>query len=145
MTPDRTAAPPAPSASWAASWLANPRRRWAVGVALALVLAVGFYRFAVQRVAGDVLASYPIVLLDGFDWLLEGHAVAALLGGDGRIDLPLLRNPVYVLVIAADAAAGGGGRVLFAVHAAALFLQVVLLWAACERLGTDLRLQLAVP
>src|SRR6185295_12864484 len=105
----------------------------------------GFYRLAVQRVAGDVLASYPIVLLDGFDWLLEGHAVAALLGGDGRIDLPLLRNPVYVLCVAADAAAGGGGRVLFAIHAAALFLQVVLLWAACERLGTDLRLQLATP
>jgi hypothetical protein len=120
-------------------------RRWLIGLLIALAFAAAYYVLAIQRVHGDVLNSYPVVLMDGVDWLFEGHAVAARLAGNSRIVLPLLRNPVYVLCVAADAALGGSGRLLFALHAAAFFVQVVLLMAVCELLGTDRRLQLALP
>jgi hypothetical protein len=124
---------------------ASPRRRWAAGLILALSLSAAYYRLAIERVQGDVLNSYPVVLMDSIDWLFEGHAVEALFAGHTRIDLPLLRNPLYVLCIAADAALGGRGWFLFGVHAAACCLQMVLLLAVCELLGTDLRWQLATP
>ncbi|MBV8201201.1 MAG: hypothetical protein JOZ15_11315 [Acidobacteria bacterium] len=119
--------------------------RWLVGASLALVLAVAFYGVAARAVRGDVLNSYPFVTLDGFDWLLEGAGVAAVLSGNRHIDLPLLRNPLYVLAIAADAAGGGTGRLLLAIHAVAFFCQSLLLFGICEVLGTERRLQLAMP
>jgi hypothetical protein len=127
------------------AFLASPRRRQALAMAMALALSAAYYGLAIARVHGDVLNSYPVVLMDGIDWLFEGQAVAALLAGNGRIDLPLVRNPVYVLCIAADAALGGSGHLLFAVHAAAFLAQMLLLLSAAELLGTDRRLQLAIP
>lgn len=116
-----------------------------IGLSIALALSAAYYALAVERVDGDVLNSYPVVLMDGVDWLFEGQAVAALLAGNPRVDLPVLRNPVYVLGVAADAALGGAGRLLFALHAAAFFVQMALLLVAAELLGTDRRLQLALP
>jgi hypothetical protein len=141
----RPAAGDVPLPGVAAGFWASPRRRWAAGLTLALALSAAYTSLAIARVRGDMLNSYPVATMDGLDWLFEGHAVAALLAGNARIDLPLVRNPVYVLCIAADAALGGGGRFLLGMHAAAFFLQAVLLFAACELLGTDLRLQLATP
>lgn len=120
-------------------------RRWLAAVAMAVAFASAFYVTAVRKVHGDVLNSYPFVTLDGYDWLLEGNAVAAMLGGNRHIDLPVLRNPVYVLCIAADVALGAGGRLLLAIHAAALWVEIVLLFGICEVLHTDARLQLAMP
>jgi hypothetical protein len=139
------AAGAAAAAGLGRAFLASPRRRWALALAMALGLSGATYGLAIARVHGDVLNSYPVVLMDSFDWLFEGHAVAALLAGNGRIDLPLLRNPVYVLCIAADAALGGSGHLLFALHAAAFLAQTLLLLSAAELLGTDHRLQLAIP
>jgi hypothetical protein len=119
--------------------------RWLVGLSMALALAAAFYGVAVRDVRGDVLNSYPFITLDGFDWLLDGTGVAARLGGNRHIDLPVLRNPVYVLSIAADTALGGAGRLLLAVHAAAFFFEILLLLGICELLRTDPRLQLAMP
>jgi hypothetical protein len=112
---------------------------------MAVALAAAFYGAAVPKVRGDFLNSYPFITLDGFDWLLDGSGVAALLGGNRHIDLPVLRNPVYTLWIAADTALGGTGRLLLAIHAAAFFFQMLLLFGTCELLGTDPRLHLAMP
>lgn len=119
--------------------------RWLAGLVMAAALGAAFYCTAAPKVRGDVLNSYPFVTLDGYDWLLEGSAVAALLEGNRHIDLPVLRNPVYVLCIAADAAVGGGGRLLLAIHAAAFVIEILLLLGICELLGTDPRLELAMP
>jgi hypothetical protein len=115
------------------------------GSLLALGLAVGFFVAAERRVVGDLLNSYPFVTLDGYDWLLEGSAVAALGPRGANLVLPVLRGPLYVLCVAADAALGGSGRWLFAVHAAAFLAQMALLWAAGELLGTVASFQLAMP
>jgi hypothetical protein len=112
---------------------------------MAVAFLVAFYGTAVRKVRGDVLNSYPFVTLDGYDWLLEGNAIAALLSGNRHINLPVLRNPVYVLCIAADAALGATGRLLLAIHAAAFFIEILLLFAICELLRTDPRVQLAMP
>jgi hypothetical protein len=119
--------------------------RWLAGLVMAAALGAAFYCMAASKVRGDVLNSYPFVTLDGYDWLLEGNAVAAMLAGNRHIDLPILRNPVYVLCIAADAALGGGGRLLLAIHAAAFAIEILLLLGICELLGTDPRLELAMP
>ena len=125
--------------------LMSRTNRWLAGLSLALALAAAFYGVAVRDLRGDLLNSYPFITLDGFDWLLEGTSVAALLAGNRHIDLPLLRNPVYLLAIAADAAAGAAGRLLLAIHAAAFFLEALLLLGVCELLATDPRLELAMP
>src|SRR5688572_7330797 len=116
------------------------RRPLLLGLAVATLLAGLYYVLTVQRVRGDLLNSYPLGLMDGYDWLLEGHAVAAMLAGHRDVDLPLLRNPIYVLCAAADAALGGVGRFLFAAHALAFLAQAALLVLAAQRLGTDRRL-----
>jgi hypothetical protein len=120
-------------------------QRWLAGLVVALAFSAAFYGVAVRKLRGDVLNSYPFVTLDGYDWLLEGNAVAALLSGDHHIDLPVLRNPAYVLCIAADAALGGTGRLLLAIHAVAFFVEILLLVGVCELVRTDRRVQLAMP
>jgi hypothetical protein len=56
----------------------------------------------------SLLGTSSTISPDGFDWIIQGRALAA--GFDG--DLPVLRNPGFVVVSAADALAGGKGLVL---------------------------------
>jgi hypothetical protein len=121
------------------------RARRLAGVLMALGLAAAFFFVAARKLSGDVFNSYPFVTLDGYDWLLDGNALAAQLHGQRTVALPVLRNPVYIFCVAVDVALGGTGRWLLAIHAGAFLAQMALLWMAGELLGTDRRLQLATP
>ncbi len=89
---------------------------------LAVVGAFGLaYYFAFTRlVRGDVFNSYPFISADGFDWLVEGLAVARWFDGIAVPELPAARSPGFVSVTFADFHIGADGGVMFAVIAAAV-------------------------
>ena len=90
---------------------------------LALVGAFGLaYYFALIRLVrgGDVFNSYPYISFDGFDWLVEGLAVARWFDGVAIPTLPAARSPGFVSVTFADFQLGADGHLLFAVIAAAV-------------------------
>ncbi len=77
--------------------------------------------------------TYPFITDDGFDWLFQGHALAALIQGAEVPSLPILRDPVFVLVTALDALLGGRGFLVVFALSAALFATHAFLILMAER------------
>ncbi len=111
------------------------RAGWVVVVIVCVAIA---HFFAMVRlIDGDFLNSYPYVTSDGFDYLYEGHALAARLAGLEIPPLLVLRNPGFVLVTTLDAALGAGGLVVAAVMAGAVLVAHLAMLAVGRALGAS--------
>lgn len=111
-----------------------PELRPILGVLFAI--GVAYYLAFIRLVRGDLLNSYSFVSADGFDWLVEGFAVARWVDGVAIPELPVARSPGFVTVTFLDYLIGANGHVIFIVIAFAVIaaLAVVLLLARWERI-----------
>ncbi len=104
---------------------------------LAALAAFGlaYYLALTRLVRGDLLNSYPFISADGFDWLVEGFAVARWFDGVAIPEFPAARSPGFVSITFADYQLGVDGAVLFGVISVAVVagLAVLLLLAWWER------------
>ena len=100
-------------------------------VAMLAAFGVAYFLALTRLVRGDLVNSYPYISADGFDWLVEGFAVARWFDGVAIPELPVARSPGFVSVTFADYQIGAGGSLLFAVISAAVVtsLAVMLLLA----------------
>lgn len=89
---------------------------------IAAVLALAHAHLMARLTQGNFLNSYPFISNDGFDWITEGLALKQRIAGVDAGVFPVLRNPVYVLVNALDAALGGRGTVVILATALAIFV-----------------------
>jgi hypothetical protein len=73
---------------------------------------------------GNFLNSYPFISPDGFDWIFEGVYLSRFLGNgfDATTPALILRAPMFVLITALDAVAGGRGIVVALAVALALLV-----------------------
>ena len=99
------------------------RARWwaAVPIASLVLAAVAVGWHTVALAAGYLLNNYPFLSPDSYDWILEGVYLTRMLTGPApATPLPVGRSPVFVLLMAMDAALGQRGWVFAAVSAATL-------------------------
>ena len=102
----------------------------------AVILAVILFRL----VQGNFLNSYPYISPDGFDWIYEGAYLRAVLSGWASSELPppfLLRQPIFVLVTALDAAAGSRGIIIIVCMAISFALTAVAINQILVELGVS--------
>ncbi len=89
-------------------------------VLLAVSLAVGWHIDTCAN--GFLLNNYPFLSPDSYDWILEGEYLFRLLSGvPPERPLTRVRNPVFVVLMAADAALGQRGLVFAALTVAVTF------------------------
>ena len=96
------------------------------------VVVIG-YGLGLGRLAGryDFLNSYPFLTADGFDWYYEGLVLSERILGHCTPPLWVLRDPVFVVVCALDAALRANGLVVITAQTFAFFLTgAVLIQAA---------------
>ena len=99
------------------SWrLSSDRANWAILGLFTLAFFLGTFRLAGQ----NLFNAYPFMSSDSFDYVFQGFALWARLQGYGIDELPVLRNPGYVLVHFLDHLVGKPGLVLFGITALAL-------------------------
>lgn len=77
----------------------------------------------VRGVAGNFFNSYPLITSDGFDWIFQGEALYARINNGQPIFLPVLRQPLFVIIWALDRGFRANGQIYLVVNmcAAALY------------------------
>jgi hypothetical protein len=93
-----------------------------------LVLAISYALAAAYRplsLKSDILSDYSLITSDGFQWIMQGRALA-----QGIFDQtwPELRNPGYVLITALDAFLGSAGIAIALSIALALLIQIYVIY-----------------
>ncbi len=125
--------------------MAHPLRpRGNPGLAAAFLVALAQFLVMSRGLGQGLVSSYPGIEYDGFDWVLQGLYVRALLMGDAGPPLLFLRSPVFVLVTLLDALAGSSGLVVLGVLCLAHFVSLAALLAIWKRLGASRGVQAAL-
>ncbi len=106
-----------------------------LGLAAALAVALVQFYCMFRGLGPGLVSSYPGIEYDGFDWVLQGLYLKALVAGTAGGPLSTLRAPVFVLVTALDAWAGSSGMVVLAALCLAHFLSLAALLSIWRRLG----------
>jgi hypothetical protein len=114
------------------------RIAWRSLALVAALLALGHWAITVRLAGSNLLNSYPFTASDSYDWLLEGYALARWSEGVPQVTLPVLRNPLFVLVTFSDFLLGGDGVVVLTVISGSFFLLLYALIAAARRLSAPL-------
>lgn len=66
-------------------------------------------------VEGNFFNSYPLITNDGFDWIFQGEALYFRLVDGKQTFLPVLRQPVFVMIWAFDKALNANGAVFLSI------------------------------
>jgi hypothetical protein len=108
------------------------RRVWSIlDVLVVLLLSLSILRG--YRHGVDILSHYGAISSDGFDWIIEGRALAAGV----FTGWPIQRNPGYVALTAGDALAGGDGIVIIGAAALAVSVQWLLIRSLLHRFAVS--------
>jgi hypothetical protein len=86
--------------------------------AVTITLAAAYRPLSLNR---DLLEDYSLITQDGFQWIIQGRALANLLVSE---TWPELRNPGYVVITALDAIFGSFGLIISISTAIALLIQL---------------------
>ena len=113
-------------------------------IALAALLALLHAWLMTRLTQGNFFNSYPFISNDGFDWIMQGLALKQRLAGVDANVLLFLRNPVYVVIHAIDAAAGGRGAVVIFAAAVAVFVTLAVVARHARALGCGLAVAMLV-
>lgn len=106
-----------------------------LGLAAAAVAALIQFMLLARLIGPGLVSSYPGIEYDGFDWVLEGLYLRALVQGVAGPPLLCLRSPVFVLVTALDACFGSSGLVVVGVLCLAQGVSLATLLSIWRRLG----------
>jgi hypothetical protein len=88
------------------------------------VVALAFWWVTARATGGNLLNGYLFVNGDGYDYLLHGFVFSQWVQGAPLVELPVLRNPVFVLATFLDYLLGGSGVAAMGVIALALFVML---------------------
>jgi hypothetical protein len=112
-------------------------RAWWALIVFSGVVALTQLILTIRLVDISLLNSYPFTSSDSYDWLLEGYAFSRWVEGAPLVELPVLRNPVFVITTFLDYLLGGNGYLVLVAISGGLFLLLVSLvfaarWASAR-------------
>lgn len=93
-----------------------------LALAISLALAAAYRPLSLNK---DILEDYSLITQDGFQWILQGRALANFIFGE---PWPQLRNPGYVLITALDSFLGSQGIAIAISVFLALLIQILVIY-----------------
>lgn len=95
---------------------------WKLLFVISAIIAAGHLLLTARLLDGNMLNSYPFLASDSYDWLLEGYSLTRWLEGAPPPDLPILRNPTFVILSFLDYAVVGSGHLVLVAIALSFFI-----------------------